>query len=60
MLRIRADVAAQRKARPPADYLAQAGAELDAAGILADPLSFIAQVRTRLHEEGHGEAGADV
>jgi len=60
MLRIGADVAAQRQARPPADYLAQAGAELAAVGVLADPLSFIAQVRTHLHEEDHGEAGADV
>lgn len=60
MLRIGADVAAHRKARPPADYLAQAGAELAAAGVLADPLFFIAQVRAHLHEEDHGEGGADV
>ena len=60
MLRIGADVAAQRKARPPDGYLAQAGAELAAAGVLADPLSFIAQVRTHLHEEDQDEAGADV
>jgi hypothetical protein len=60
MFRIGADVAAQRKARPPADYLAHAGAELAAAGVLADPLFFIAQVRTHLHEEDHGEGGADV
>ena len=60
MLRIGSEVAAQRKAHPPADYLAQAGAELAAAGVLADPLSFIAQVRTHLHEEDYGEAGADV
>lgn len=60
MLRIGSEVAAQRKARPPADYLAQAGAELAAAGVLADPLSFIAQVRAHLHEEDDGEASADV
>jgi hypothetical protein len=60
MLRIGSEVAAQRKARPPADYLAQAGAELAAAGVLADPLSLSAEVRSHLHEEDHREAGTDV
>jgi hypothetical protein len=60
MLRIGAGVAAQRKARPPADYLAQAAAGLAVAGVLADPLPFIAEVRTHLHDEDHGQAGADV
>ena len=56
MLRIGSNVAAQRKAHPPADYLAQSGTELAAAGVLADPQSFIAQVRSRIHEEDHDEA----
>jgi hypothetical protein len=57
MLRIGSNVAARRKAHPPADYLAQAGTELAAAGVLADPQSFIAEVRSRIHEEDHNEAG---
>ena len=57
MLRIGSGVAAQRKAHPPADYLAQAGAELAAAGVLADPQSFIAEVRFLIRQEGHNEAG---
>ncbi len=56
MLRIGSNVAAQRKAHPPGDYLAQAGTELAAAGVLADPQSFIAEVRSRIHEEDHDEA----
>jgi hypothetical protein len=60
MLRIGSEVAAQRKARPPADYLAQAGAELAAAGVLADPLSLSAEVRSHLHEEDDREAGTGV
>jgi len=51
MLRIGSRVAAQRKAHPPADYLTQAGAELAAAGVLADPQSFIVEVRFHIHEE---------
>jgi hypothetical protein len=59
MLSIGSEVAAQRKAHPPADYLAQAGAELAAAGVLADPLSFIAQVRAHLHGEEDREASTE-
>jgi hypothetical protein len=60
MLRIGSGVATQKKAHPPADYLAQAAAELAAAGVLANPQSFIAEVRSHLHEEGRtgGSAGA--
>jgi hypothetical protein len=58
MLRIGSGVATQKKAHPPADYLAQAAAELAAAGVLANPQSFIAEVRSHLHEEGHTEASA--
>ncbi len=60
MLRIGSEVAAQRKAHPPADYLAQAGAELAAAGVLADPLSFIAEVRAHLGKENPKKAAAEV
>jgi hypothetical protein len=56
MLRIGSNVAARRKAHPPADYLAQAGTELAAAGVLADPQLFIAEIRSRIHEEDHNEA----
>ncbi len=56
MLGIGSGVAAQRKAHPPADYLAQAGAELAAAGVLADPQSVIAEVRFLIRQEGHNEA----
>jgi hypothetical protein len=58
MLRIGSDVAAQRKAHPPVDYLAQAGAGLAAARVLADPASFIAAVRARLREDAEGEASS--
>jgi hypothetical protein len=58
MLRIGSDVAAQRKAHSPADYLAQAGTELAVAGILTDPQSFIAQVRARLHDEADDSTNA--
>jgi tetratricopeptide (TPR) repeat protein len=58
MLRIGSGVATQKKAHPPADYLAQAAAELAAAGVLANPQSFIAEVRSHLHKEGHTEASA--
>ena len=51
MLRIGSYVAIERKAHPPADYLTQAGAGLAIAGVLANPQSFVAQVRSRLHEE---------
>jgi hypothetical protein len=60
LLRIGSEVATQKKAHPPADYLAQAGAELATAGILTDPLSFIAEVRAHLGKENHKEADADV
>jgi tetratricopeptide (TPR) repeat protein len=56
MLRISTNVAAQRKAHLPVHYLAQAGTELAAAGVLADPQSFIAQLRSRIHEEERDEA----
>jgi tetratricopeptide (TPR) repeat protein len=56
MLRIGSSVAARKKAHPPADHLAQAGAELAAAGVLANPQSFIADVRGRIQDEDHGEA----
>lgn len=58
MLRIGSNVAAQRKAHPPADYLTQAGTELASAGVLTDPESFIAEVRSRIHEEDNGGANA--
>jgi hypothetical protein len=51
MLQIGADVAVQRKAHPPADYLTQAATVLAAAGALSNPESFAAQVRNRLNEE---------
>lgn len=60
MLRIGSEVAAQRKAHLPADHLAQAGAELATAGVLTDPLSFIAEVRTHLGKDNHKEADDDV
>jgi tetratricopeptide (TPR) repeat protein len=56
MLRIGSNVATQRKAHQPADYLTQAGTELAAAGVFADPQSFIAEVRSRIHEEDHNDA----
>lgn len=51
MLRFGTTVAAQRKAHPPADYLAQAGTGLAIAGVLPDPQTFVAQIRTRLNQD---------
>jgi hypothetical protein len=51
MLRFGSTVAAQRKAHPPADYLAQAGTALAIAGVLPDPQTFVAQIRTRLNQD---------
>jgi len=60
MLRVGSEVATQKKAHPPTDYLAQAGAELATAGILTDPPSFIAEARAHLGKENHKEVNADV
>jgi hypothetical protein len=60
MLHIGSNVATQRKAHSPTDYLAQAGAELAAAVVLADPQSFIAEVRRHIHAEDHEEASTGI
>jgi Domain of unknown function (DUF4365) len=57
MLSAGSAVAAQRKAPPPGDYLAQAAFGLAAAGVLADPQAFVTQIRARLNQE-HGEAAS--
>lgn len=51
MLRAGSAVAAQRKAPPPADYLAQAAIGLAGAGVLADPQALVTQIRARLNQE---------
>lgn len=50
MLRIGSAVAARRKSHSPVGYLAQAGTELAVAGVLADPQSFVAQIRARVNQ----------
>lgn len=51
MLRAGITVAARRNAPPPTDYLAQAAISLAAAGVLADPLAFVTEVRARLDQD---------
>jgi tetratricopeptide (TPR) repeat protein len=58
MLRGGSAVAAQRKAPPPADYLAQAAIGLAVAGVLADPQAFVTQIRARLNQEHDEVAGS--
>jgi hypothetical protein len=56
MLGVGSALAAQRNAPPPADYLAQAAIGLAAAGVLADPEAFVAEIRARLNQD-HEDAG---
>jgi hypothetical protein len=51
MLRAGITVTARRNAPPPTDYLAQAAISLAAAGVLADPLAFVTEVRAHLDQD---------
>ena len=51
MFRAGVAVAARRNAPPPTEHLAQAAISLAAAGVLADPLEFVTEVRARLDQD---------